>query len=40
VLDASTAGYPSGIDGVLGVLALGGTRVHFNFQRGELGWSP
>jgi predicted aspartyl protease len=39
VLDASTAGYPPGIDGVLGVLALGGTRVHFDFQRGELGWS-
>jgi hypothetical protein len=40
VLDASMAGYPPGIDGVLGVLALGCTRVHFDFQRGELGWSP
>jgi predicted aspartyl protease len=39
VLDASTNGYPAGIDGVLGVLALGGTRVHFDFERGELGWS-
>jgi predicted aspartyl protease len=39
VLDASTDGYPPGIDGVLGVLALGGTRVHFDFERGELGWS-
>jgi Aspartyl protease len=40
VLDASMAGYPPGIDGVLGVLALGGTRVHFDFEHGELGWSP
>jgi hypothetical protein len=40
VLDASTVAYPPGIDGVLGVLALRGTRVHFDFQRGELGWSP
>jgi predicted aspartyl protease len=39
VLDASTNGYPPDVDGVLGVLALGGTRVHFDFQRGELGWS-
>ena len=39
VLDASTAGYPEGIDGVLGVRALGGSRVRFDFERGELGWS-
>ena len=39
VLDASTDAYPPGIDGVLGVLALGGTRVRFDFERGELGWS-
>jgi predicted aspartyl protease len=39
VLDASTAGYPEGIDGVLGVRALGGNRVRFDFERGQLGWS-
>ena len=39
VLDASTAGYPEGIDGVLGVRALGGSRVRFDFERGKLGWS-
>jgi hypothetical protein len=39
VLDASTAGYPPGIDGVLGVRALGGNRVRFDFERGELSWS-
>jgi Aspartyl protease len=39
VLDASTAGYPPGIDGVLGVRALGSTRVRFDFERRELGWS-
>ena len=39
VLDASTAGYPPGIDGVLGVRAIGGTQVRFDFERGELGWS-
>jgi hypothetical protein len=39
VFDASTDAYPPGIDGVLGVLALGGTRVRFDFERGELGWS-
>jgi predicted aspartyl protease len=39
VLDASTAGYPEGIDGVLGVRALGGSRVRFDFERGRLGWS-
>jgi hypothetical protein len=32
-------GYPSGIDGVLGVTALGCQRVRFDFQRSELGWS-
>jgi hypothetical protein len=39
VLDASTEGYPPGIDGVLGVLALGAGRVRFDFERGELAWS-
>jgi hypothetical protein len=39
VLDAKTTGYPPRIDGVLGVPALGGTRVRFDFERGELGWS-
>ena len=39
VLDAPTDAYPPGIDGVLGVLALGATRVRFDFERGELGWS-
>jgi hypothetical protein len=39
VLDARMDAYPQGIDGVLGVLALGGTRVQFDFERGELGWS-
>jgi predicted aspartyl protease len=39
VLEAATRGYPAGIDGVLGVRALGGTRVRFDFERGELGWS-
>jgi predicted aspartyl protease len=39
VVDAPMDGYPSGIDGVLGVLALGGTRVRFDFERGELGWA-
>jgi predicted aspartyl protease len=39
VLDTPTDAYPQGIDGVLGVLALGGTRVRFDFERGELGWS-
>jgi len=39
VLDASTQGYPAGIDGILGVRALGGTRVRFDFERGELSWS-
>lgn len=38
VLDASTQGYPDGIDGVLGVRALGGTRVRFDFEHGELSW--
>ncbi len=39
VLDAPMDAYPPDIDGVLGVLALGGTRVRFDFQRAELGWS-
>ena len=39
VLDTETVAYPPRIDGVLGVRALGGTRVGFDFERGELGWS-
>ena len=39
VLDVSTDAYPPGIDGVLGVLALGAARVRFDFERAELGWS-
>jgi predicted aspartyl protease len=39
VLDTSTAEYPEGIDGVLGVRALGVSRVQFDFERGQLGWS-
>jgi predicted aspartyl protease len=38
-LDRATNGYPPGIDGVLGVTALGCQRVRFDFERGELGWS-
>jgi hypothetical protein len=38
VLDRSTDGYPAGIDGVLGVCALGGTRVRFDFDHGEFSW--
>ncbi len=39
VLDASTAGYPERVGGVLGIRALGGSRVRFDFERGQLGWS-
>jgi hypothetical protein len=39
LLDAPMDAYPPNIDGVLGVLALGGTRVQFDFERAELGWS-
>lgn len=38
-LDRVPEGYPAGIDGVLGVLSLGGMRVRFDFERNELGWS-
>lgn len=38
-LDRVPAGYPPGIDGVLGVLALGCRRVRFDFDRSEFGWS-
>ena len=38
-LDRVPDGYPPGIDGVLGVLALGCQRVEFDFERGEFGWS-
>lgn len=39
VLDRVPHGYPPGIDGVLGVRALGCQRVRFDFDRGEFGWS-
>jgi hypothetical protein len=39
VLGASTSSYPAGIDGVLGVRAVGGARVRLDFERRELGWS-
>jgi predicted aspartyl protease len=38
-IDREPQGYPPGIDGVLGVLALGCQRVLFDFEKGELGWS-
>ena len=38
-LDRVPEGYPPGIDGVLGVLALDCQRVRFDFERNELGWS-
>jgi predicted aspartyl protease len=38
-LDRLPHGYPSAIDGVLGVLALGCHRVGFDFTRNEFGWS-
>jgi predicted aspartyl protease len=38
-LDRELQGYPPGIDGVLGVRALGCQRVRFDFDRHELGWS-
>ena len=38
-IDRESHGYPPGIDGVLGVLALGCQRVRFDFEKGELGWS-
>jgi hypothetical protein len=38
-LDRETAGYPPGIDGVLGVIALGCQRVRFDFERSEFGWT-
>jgi predicted aspartyl protease len=38
-LDRALDGYPSEIDGVLGVLALGCKRVRFDFERRELGCS-
>jgi predicted aspartyl protease len=37
VLDRVPQGYPSGIDGVLGVRALGCERVAFDFERNEFG---
>jgi predicted aspartyl protease len=38
-LDRETAGYPPGIDGVLGVTALACQRVRFDFEKGEFGWT-
>jgi len=38
-LDREPEDYPTGIDGVLGVLSLGCVRVQFDFERSELGWS-
>ena len=38
-LDRLPGGYPPGIDGVVGVLALGCQRVRFDFEKGEFGWS-
>jgi hypothetical protein len=38
VLDAPTQRYPDGIHGVLGVRALGCTRVQFDFERAEISW--
>jgi hypothetical protein len=38
-LDRVLDGYPPGIDGVLGVLAVGCQRVRFDFARRELGCS-
>jgi hypothetical protein len=35
----STRRNPPGIDGVLGVRALGCQRVRFDIDRGEFGWS-
>jgi predicted aspartyl protease len=39
VLDRNPEGYPTGVDGVLGVRSLGCSRVRFDFERNELGWS-
>ena len=39
VLDRPPQDYPQGVDGVLGVLALGCQRVRFDFERNEFGWS-
>jgi len=38
-LDRETAGYPTDVDGVLGVAALGCQRVRFDFERSEFGWT-
>jgi hypothetical protein len=39
-LDRLPDQYPPSINGVLGVLALDCQRVHFDFERNELGCSP
>jgi Aspartyl protease len=39
VLDRVPDGYPPGIDGVLGLLSVSCQRVHFDFERKELGWT-
>jgi predicted aspartyl protease len=38
-LDRSLDNYPTSIDGVLGVAALGCQRVRFDFENGEFGWT-
>jgi predicted aspartyl protease len=38
-LDRVPHAYPQGIDGMLGVMALGVERVRFDFERNEFGWS-
>lgn len=40
ISDASLAGYPGGIDGVLGVRALAAKRVGFDFERNRLAIAP
>lgn len=38
LLDTPTDGYPSDIDGVLGVLSLGVKRIRFDFEHNALSW--
>jgi predicted aspartyl protease len=40
ISDASLAGYPHGIDGVLGVRVLAAKRVGFDFERHRLAFAP
>jgi hypothetical protein len=39
MLEREPRGYPPGIDGVLGVVALNCQRVRFDFERSEFGWT-